>query len=158
MTPAGFLKAHNPDIGASLIKAGYTPGRLAITGDCPTLEHVAAIYGEDTVIAWLNVQLSAVDLSQGSAGFGDMMLRDISNRIYAIYKRMAVASLLLFFTLYRSSEYTDAVKHVGGSFKIFEALKIYTKRANDEANRIIHEQEIEKAYQERLSWGKRTNS
>ena len=124
---------------------------------CPTLENVAAIYGEDTAIAWLNVQLSAVDLVQGSTSFGDMMFRDISNRIYAIYKRMPVASLLLFFTLYRSSEYTDAVKHVGGSLKIFEALKIYAKRANDEANRIIHEYEIEKAYQERLLWEKRTN-
>ena len=158
MTPAGFLKAHNPEIGTGIIKAGYTPGRLAVMDNCPTLENVSAIYGEDTAIAWLNVQLSTVDLSQGSAGFGDMMLRDIANRIYAIHKRMAVASLLLFFTLYRSSEYTDAVKHVGGSFKIFEALKLYNKRANDEANRIIHEQEIEKAYQERLSWGKRKSN
>ena len=154
MTPAGFLKAHNPEIGTSIIKAGYTPGRLAVMDNCPTLENAAAIYGEDTAIAWLNVQLSTVDLSQGSSGFGDMMLRDIANRIYAIYKRMAVASLLLFFTLYRSSEYTEAVKHVGGSFKIFEALKIYAKRANDEANKLIHEEEIEKAFQERLKWGR----
>ena len=154
VTPSEFLVQHNPGIGTSLIKAGYTPGRLAIKDNCPTLAHVAAVYGEAAAIAWLNIQLDSVDNVQGNAAFGESARRDAAHLIYARYKNIAVVSLLLFFTQYKLGEFVAETKGIGGVQKVIVALKYYIVKAEAEANKLIHEEEIEKAFQERLKWGR----
>ena len=67
-TPSAFLIKHNTDLGANLMKARWTPGRLLLRENAPTLHDVAKVYGEPTALAWLNTQLLAVDsvLGHGS--------------------------------------------------------------------------------------------
>ena len=152
-TPSAFLVKHNTDLGANLMKARWTPGRLLLRENAPTLHDVAKVYGEATALSWLNVQLLSVDSVLGSMAFGDEALREGRQLIYAKYRRVPVVALALFFGQYKAGDFAKAVEKIGGIQKVMVALSMYMQRAQDEANKLIYEQEIEADYKRRMSYG-----
>jgi hypothetical protein len=135
------------------MKAGWIAGRLLLRENAPTLNDVARVYGESTALAWLNAQLLAVDSVLGSMAFGDEALREGRQLIYAKYRRVPVVALALFFGRYKAGDYAKAVEKIGGIQKVMVALSMYMQRAQDEANKLIYEEEIENDYKRRMSYG-----
>lgn len=152
-TPSAFLVKHNTDLGANLMKAGWSAGRLLLRENAPTLNDVAKVYGEPTALAWLNAQLLAVDSVLGAMAFGEEALREGRLLIYAKYRRVPVVALALFFGQYKAGDYAKVVEKIGGIQKVMVALSMYMQRAQDEANKLIYEEEIENDYKRRMSYG-----
>ena len=121
--------------------------------NAPTLNDVAKVYGEPTALAWLNAQLLAVDSVLGSTAFGDEALREGRQLIYAKYRRVPGVALALFFGRYKAGDYAKAVEKIGGIQKVMVALSMYMQRAQDEANKLIYEEEIENDYRRRMNYG-----
>ena len=152
-TPSAFLVKHNTDLGANLMKARWTPGRLLLRENAPTLHDVAKVYGEATALSWLNVQLLSVDSVLGAMAFGEEALREGRQLIYAKYMNVPVVALALFFGQYKAGDFAKEVEKIGGIQKVMVALGSYMRRAQDEANKLIYEQEIEEDYRRRMSYG-----
>ena len=152
-TPSAFLVKHNTDLGANLMKARWTPGRLLLCENVPTLHDVAKVYGEATALSWLNVQLLSVDSVLGAMAFGDEALREGRTLIYAMYRNVSVVALALFFGQYKAGVFAKEVEKIGGIQKVMVALGGYMRRAQDEANKLIYERELEEEYRKRLSYG-----
>lgn len=157
-TPAQFLEVHNPDVGTAIVREGYTCGHLALNESVPTLANVAEEYGDATVIAWLRIQLDAVDRVLGAKAMGELERYDAARLIYAKYRDMNVANLLQFFARYRLGEYAEATERIAGVQKILTALKLYNVTCNDDARRLEREREMQKGYEQRLEWEKKAVS
>ena len=151
--PSVFLERHNPDVGANLVRAKWTPGRLLLCENAPTLHDVAKVHGDETAITWLNIQLRSVDNVRGAMAFGSEALHEARQLIFARYHSVAVVLLLEFFALYKMGEFEKDTERVGGIQKVMVALGSYMRRAQDEANKLIYEQEIENDYKRRMSYG-----
>lgn len=152
-TPSAFLVKHNTDLGANLMKARWTPGRLLLCENAPTLYDVAKVYGEATAMSWLNVQLLSVDTVRGAMAFGDEALREGKTLMYAKYKNVQVCALALFFGQYKAGDFEKEVERIGGIQKVMVALGNYMRRAQDEANKLIYQRELEEEYKRRMSYG-----
>lgn len=133
--------------------ANWTAGRLLLNDKAPTLADVAQVYGEATALAWLNAQLYSVDTVQGSSAFGDEALRECRQLIFAKYKRVAVVVLSLFFAEYKAGTFAKEVERIGGIQKVMVALSVYMRRANDEVNKLMYEQELENERNRRMGYG-----
>lgn len=144
---------HNTDLGTNLIKGRWSAGHLVLADNAPTLDDVAKVYGEATALAWLYAQLLSVDSVLGAMAFGEEALREGRQLIYAEYRRVKVVVLALFFARYKLGDYAKEVEKIGGIQKVMVALASYMRRANKEANKILHAQEVEKEYQKRMSYG-----
>lgn len=152
-TPSAFQIKHNTDLGANLMKARWTPGRLLLRENAPTLHDVAKVYGEATALSWLNMQLLSVDSVLGAMAFGEEALREGRLLIYARYRNVPVVVLALFFGQYKVGDFAKEVEKIGGIQKVMVALGSYMRRAQDEANKLIYEEEIENDYKRRMSYG-----
>lgn len=148
------MTVHNPDLGTALVRRGYTCGQLALNESIPTLAHVSEVYGDATAVAWLKVQLDAVDRVLGAKAFGELERFDAARLIAAKYRDMNVANLLQFFTRYKLGEYVEDVAHVGGIQKLMTALRLYSITCNDDARRVAREREDSRNYEQRLEWEK----
>ena len=135
------------------MKSRWSAGRLVLVENAPTLADVAKVYGEATALAWLNTQLLSVDSVLGTMAFGEEALREARQLIYAKYRRVQVVALALFFAQYKAGDYAKAVEKIGGIQKVMVALSMYMQRAQDEANKLIYEEEIENDYKRRMSYG-----
>jgi hypothetical protein len=148
------MTVHNPDLGTALVRRGYTCGQLALNESIPTLAHVSEVYGNATAVAWLKVQLDAVDRVLGAKAFGELERFDAARLIAAKYRDMNVANLLQFFTRYKLGEYVEDVAHVGGIQKLMTALRLYSITCNDDVRRVAREREDSRNYEQRLEWEK----
>ena len=124
--------------------------------NAPTLHDAAKVYGDEVAIAWLSVQLTSVDNVRGAMAFGDEALREARQLIFAKYHSVPVVLLLEFFSLYKMGEFEKETERVGGIQKLMVALGIYIRRAQDEANKLIYERELEEDYKRRMSYGNTT--
>lgn len=122
----------------------------------PTLHDVAKVHGDETAIAWLNIQLRSVDNVRGATAFGEEAMHEAMQLIFAKYHSAPVVLLLEFFAMYKMGEFEKDTERVGGIQKLMVALGIYMRRAQDEANKLIYEREIEVNYKRRLSYGGKT--
>ena len=113
---------------------------------------MAKVHGDDTALAWLSVQLRSVDSVRGVMAFGDEALHEAKQLIFAKYHSVAVVLLLEFFALYKMGEFEKETERVGGIQKVMVALGIYMRRAQDEANKLIYERELEEDYRRRMSY------
>ena len=150
--PSEFLARHNPDVGLVMMRRGMTAGELAVNEAIPTLGHVAEQYGDATAVAWLRIQLDAVDVVLGANAFGELARHSAAQLILAKYRDVNVGNLLQFFTRFRCGEYNEAVEHIGGVQKIMTALRLYMITRDDDARRVVRERETERAYREREAW------
>ena len=123
----------------------------------PTLHDVAKVHGDDTALAWLSVQLRSVDSVRGVMAFGDEALHEAKQLIFARYHSVAVVLLLEFFALYKMGDFEKDTERVGGIQKVMVALGLYMRRAQDEANKLIYERELEEEYKRRMSWNVKCN-
>ena len=126
--------------------------------NAPTLHDVAKVYGEDAAMTWLGIQLTSVDNVLGAMAFGAAALHEAKQLIYAKYCNRPVALLLLFFSQYKIGEFAKDVEKIGGIQKVMVALHIYMRRAEDEANKLIYEREIEDDYKRRMGYAKAVES
>lgn len=135
------------------MKARWSPGRLLLCENAPTLNDVAKVYGEATALAWLYAQLLSVDTVLGASAFGDDALRECRQLIYARYSKVSVVVLAVFFAQYKLGDFAKEVEKIGGIQKVMVALNSYMRRTQDEANKLIYESEIEDNYKRRMSYG-----
>lgn len=121
------------------------------------MHDVAKVYGDEAAITWLNIQLRSVDNIRGAMAFGAEALYEARQLIFARYHSVAVVLLLEFFALYKMGEFEKDTERVGGIQKVMVALGIYMRRAQDEANKLIYERELEEEYRRRMSWNVKCN-
>lgn len=158
-TPGRFLAAHNPDVGIVIYQRGYTSGQLAMQPNIPTLAHIAEEYGEAAVISWLKIQVDSVDRLLGAKAFDELARTDAARLIYAEYKSMNVANMLLFFARYRIGEYVEAVANAGGGvYRIIAALRLYTSTMKDDIARLERRRDDDRMYAQRMEWSRKAIS
>lgn len=158
MTPAQFLRLHNTDVGAHIVRRGDSPGSLALNRSIPTLAQVVAEYGEQVALVWLDAQLDAIDRMTSQKSMGEQALREVSRHIMAAYGNMNVGNLLQFFAQYKLGDYARDVEHIAGAQKIMVALARYAKVRDADMSRVIRNYERERAWLRRLEWEKRAIS
>ena len=66
---------------------------------------------------------------------------------------MAVVVLSLFFAEYKAGTFAKEVERIGGIQKVMVALSVYMRRANDEVNKLMYEQELENERNRRMGYG-----
>ena len=151
-TPEQFLKAYNPDLGGKIIQSGRTSGEVARNDNIPTLAAAAQVYDEATVIAWLSIEIDAVDATQGANAYNDIARKDAARLIFSRYADMNVSELLRFFTLYKLGEFHEQTSHVGGVQKLLLALRLYRIRRDDDIRRLEREEVNLAAARQREEW------
>ena len=151
-TPAQFLTAYNPDLGALIVRDGGTSGEVARNEKVPTLAAVAHVYDEATAVAWLMVEIDSVDATQGMSSYNEVARRDAAQMIFAKYADMNVSELLRFFTLFKLGEFHEQTSHVGGVQRLLLALRLYRIRRDDDIRRLEREEVNLAAAREREQW------
>lgn len=151
-TPEQFLKAYNPDLGGVILRSGRTSGTVARNTNIPTLAAVAQVYDEATALAWLAIEIDAVDATQGASSYNDVARRDAARLIFSRYADMNVSELLRFFTLYKLGEFHEQTCHVGGIQRLLLALRLYRIRRDDDIRRLEREELNLAAAREREEW------
>lgn len=151
-TPAQFLSSYNPDLGAQVLQSGRTSGEIARREDIPTLAAVAQVYDEATALAWLAIEIDAVDATQGASSYNDVARRDAARMIFSRYADLNVSELLRFFTLFKLGEFHEQTSHVGGVQKLLLALRLYRIRRDDDIRRLEREELNLAAAREREEW------
>lgn len=122
-----------------LVSNGYSSGQVAMLPDVPLLADVAAVYGNATAIAWLMIQIDAVDAVQGASAYSDTARRDAASLIYAKYSSLSLADLLLFFVRFRMGEFVEQTARVGGIQRLMTALRFYVMLRNNDMHRLERE-------------------
>ena len=151
-TPEQFLRAYNPDLGGTILQSGRTSGEVARNENIPTLAAAAQVYDEATVLAWLSIEIDAVDATQGASSYNEIARRDAARLIFSRYTDMNVAELLRFFTLFKLGEFHEQTCHVGGIQRLLLALRLYRIRRDDDIRRLEREELTLAAAREREEW------
>lgn len=152
MTPAEFLKKHNPALAAVILRRGTACGELALNEAIPTLGHLAATYGEALPVAWLKVLLLDVENVLGVTAYPEAAVAETARQIYANYTAWNVGNILQFFGRYKAGEWAERLQHIPGMQRIMSALKIYGAIREDDVRRILREREREAACSQREEW------
>lgn len=149
-----FLAQYNPSMAAKLLAKGYTPGTVALLPDFPSLCEVAAHWGENVAITWLEILLTNIEETLGnSASFLPEAKEDTARLLYSYYRDMNIAEFLLFLGYYKLNKYRNL--YTGGLDRVTCAFAIYREQRDAEVTHLEIEQERQRAEEERNEWKKR---
>ncbi len=132
-----FLGVFTPDLQTFAARQWVR----AYKGTAPTLEAVAAGYGEDTAVVWICIQLENVNLF---AGVKEKMpvsrQKELSRLMLTEYPYLKVSELLLFFHRLKCGRYGRFYGSVDALF-ISSALLQFLAERRKELSRIEEEQQ-----------------
>lgn len=139
-TKENFFTKYNPSTTASLLAKGYTPGRVALLPDIPSLYDVAAHWGKDIAVSWIEILLTNIEEKLGSsASFLPEAKKDTASLLYSYYRDMNLAEFLLFLGYYKLNKYRDL--YTSGLDRITCAFALYREQRDAELDRLEREAE-----------------
>lgn len=156
MTPAEFMNLYNPGLSEYILMKEYHSGTLAMNCSIPTLSHVSDQYGVAAAIAWLKIELNSLD-EIFNIFVSDDARNSVARLIFARYKHLNLAVLLLFFGRWKLGFYNN-VPCRDGVQKLLAALQQYDKSVSDDVARIEREQYFEQMNAERDEWRRKAIS
>lgn len=146
-----FLIKYNPSVGEALLDKSYTPGRVALLPNVPTLCDVKNMWGRDLLVNWIEILLTKIEDDQGSTSvFSPTAKKDTAAILASYYRDMNIAEFLLFRLWYKLDKFGEI--YSGGLERVMRAFAIYRKQRDEELERIEREQEYERMELERKRW------
>lgn len=104
--PTDFLTLVNPDTQIQVMKKYKYLGSLVEDGTIPTLKQVAAAYGENTAIEWLNIQIEHfLNTSEQDKVVNDASILEFAHLVLISYPYLSIYEFCFFIAKCRIGEY-----------------------------------------------------
>lgn len=143
------MTRYNSSAGEEIVEKRYTPGRIALRANTPTLCDVATKWGKVIAQKWIEVQLTGLEEHKGNSTFSPEAKSDAARLLYSYYRDMNVGEFLLFFAWYKLGKYKDI--YSGGVEKVMYAFREYREQRDAELFRLEAEFEYQRRETERTN-------